>query len=168
MTEESGVSIPPQVVSLDLELALLSGATRGAQTLADLLAQKALDGRMERDAPTGIFSILALVRNRIELLRRCIRNEMDPAHLWAPHNAVEDPAVSGEFPEDIILFSWDSLRAPMIMWNVRVEGRGAKGTEGDSPRCFQHSRRGPEGTRALSPVSCLRGSTRTDRAGECC
>lgn len=127
MTEESGVSIPPQVVSLDLELALLSGATRGAQTLADLLAQKALDTRDERDAPTGIFSILALVRNRIELLRRCIRNEMDPALLWAPHNAVEDPAVSGEFPEDIILFSWDSLRAPMIMWNVRVEGREAKG-----------------------------------------
>jgi hypothetical protein len=82
---------------------------------------------MKRDAPTGIFSILALVRNRIELLRRCIRNEMDPALLWAPHNAVEDPAVSGEFPEDIILFSWDSLRAPMIMWGVRVEGREAKG-----------------------------------------
>jgi hypothetical protein len=123
MTEESGVSFPPQVVSLDLELALLSGATRGAETLADLLAQDGLDGRMKRDAPTGIFSILALVRNRIELLRRCIRNEMDPAHLWAPHNAVEDPAVSGDFPEDIILFSRESHRAPMIMWGVRVEGR---------------------------------------------
>jgi hypothetical protein len=127
MTEENGVSIPPQVVSLDLELALLSGATCGAQTLADLLAQNALDTREERDAPTGIFSILALVRNRIELLRRCIRNEMDPALLWAPHNAVEDPAVSGEFPEDIILFSWASLRAPMIMWSVRGKGRGTKG-----------------------------------------
>jgi len=122
MTDESGVSFSPQVVSVDLELLTLSGATRGAQTLADLLAQKALDPRDERDAPTGIFSILALVRNRIELLRRCIRNEMDPAHLWAPHNAVEDPAVSGEFPGDIILFSRNSLRAPMIMWGVRVEG----------------------------------------------
>jgi hypothetical protein len=100
----------------------------------------------------GIFSILALVRNRIELLRRCIRNEMDPAHLWAPHNAVEDPAVSGEFPEDIILFSWDSLRAPMIMGNVRVEGRGAKGRKVTAPSASSAQEEDPQDPGQSSPA----------------
>ena len=58
MTEESGFSITPRplVVSLDLELAALSGATLGAQLLADLHARKELDEEQERDAPTGVYS----------------------------------------------------------------------------------------------------------------
>jgi hypothetical protein len=120
MTEEPGFIPPQQVVSVDLELATLAGATRGAQILADLQAQQALDGDKGRDAPSGIFSILALVRERIDQLRRVVRHEENPAHLWAPHNAVEDPATTGEFPGDIVLFPWGSHRAPMVMWGCRM------------------------------------------------
>src|SRR5690348_2287914 len=105
MTEENEFSTAPLVVSVDLELATVAGATRGAQLLADLMANKALDGAHEREAPSGIFSILALVTERLGQLRRVIRNEESPAHLWAPHNAVEDPTTSGEFPGDIVLFA---------------------------------------------------------------
>jgi hypothetical protein len=93
MTEESGFSITPRplVVSLDLELATLSGATLGAQLLASLHARKELDEEQERDAPTGVYSVLALVRERISQLRRVVRDEEDPATLWASHNTVEDP-----------------------------------------------------------------------------
>ncbi|MDC0714021.1 hypothetical protein POL68_36485 [Stigmatella sp. ncwal1] len=128
MTEESGFSITPRplVVSLDLELATLSGATLGAQLLADLYARKELDEEQERDAPVGIYSVLALVRERINQLRRVVRNEEDPAHLWASHNAVEDPAISGEFPGDIVLFSRASGRVPLVMWRFPVEGLESK------------------------------------------
>lgn len=119
MTEENGFSTAPLVISLDLELATVAGAARGAQLLAGLLAHKALDGEHEREAPSCVFSILALVTERLGQLRRVIRNEENPAHLWAPHNAVEDPATSGESPGDIVLFSWGSLRLPLVMWSNR-------------------------------------------------
>jgi outer membrane biosynthesis protein TonB len=122
MTEETGVVFPsPAVVSLDLELIALSGATLGAQMLADLQARKELDEEQERDAPVGVYSILTLVRERINQLRRVIRNEEDPANIWAPHNAVPDPAITGEFPEDIVLFSRESGRVPLVMWRFRVD-----------------------------------------------
>jgi outer membrane biosynthesis protein TonB len=123
MTEESGFSITPRplVVSLDLELAALSGATLGAQLLADLHARKELDEEQERDAPVGVYSVLALVRERISQLRRVVRDEEDPATLWASHNTVEDPAISGDFSGDIVLFSRASGRVPLVMWRFRVK-----------------------------------------------
>jgi hypothetical protein len=48
-----------------------------------------------------------------------VRNEENPANLWAPHNAVEDPETGGEFPGDIVLFSWGSHRLPLVMWGNR-------------------------------------------------
>jgi hypothetical protein len=139
MTEEPGFSITPtQVVSLDLELAALAGATRGAQLLADLQARKVLEADQEREIPSDVFSILALVTERIGQLRRVMRHEENPAHLWAPHNAVEDPAVTGEFVGDVVLFPWGSHRAPLIMWGCRTEGieapRQARGRKPREPK----------------------------------
>jgi hypothetical protein len=138
MTEENGFSTPPPlVVSLDMELLTLSGAARGAQILAGLQAQKALLGDQERDASSGVFSILALVTERIGQLRRVIQNEENPAHLWAPHNAVDDPAETGDFSGDIVLFPWDTFRAPLVLWTSRSEpprerkARGAKGRKSE-------------------------------------
>jgi hypothetical protein len=118
MPEENRLTLipPPAVVSLDLELLTLSGATLGAQMLADLQARRELDEEQERNAPVGVYSVLALVRERINQLRRVVRNEEDPANIWAPHNAVADPAITGEFPGDIVLFSRESGRVPLVMW----------------------------------------------------
>lgn len=119
MEEESGFSSHPRgvVVSLDLELGTLATAIQGARMLADLQARRDLpDAEMERDAPACVMSVLALATERIGQLRRVVRNEENPANLWAPHNAVEDPETSGEFPGDIVLFSWGSHRLPLVMW----------------------------------------------------
>lgn len=81
---------------------------------------------MDRNAPACIVSVLALATERLGQLRRVVRNEENPANLWAPHNAVEDPATSGEFPGDIVLFSWSSHRLPLVMWGDRgMEAQGA-------------------------------------------
>ncbi len=92
--------------------------------LADLQARRELpDAKMERDAPACILSVLSLVTERIGQLRRVVRNEENPGNLWAPHNAVEDPETSGEYPGDIVLFSWGSHRLPLVMWGDRGKAR---------------------------------------------
>jgi hypothetical protein len=160
MTEENGFSTPPPlVVSLDMELLTLSGAARGAQLLAGLQAQKALLGDQERDASSSVFSILALVTERIGQLRRVIRNEENPAHLWAPHNAVEDPATTGEFDGDILLFPWGSHRAPLIMWTCRTEApeapreRKTRGPKGRKPEGAAPSGEGGKAAKEPEPPS---------------
>src|SRR3954465_5134681 len=82
MPEENRLTLipPPAVVSLDLELLTLSGATLGAQMLADLQSRMELDEEQERNAPVSVYSVLALVRERINQLRRVVRNEEDPAN----------------------------------------------------------------------------------------
>ena len=142
MGEENGLSSPPRgvVVSLDLELGTLAAAIQGAQMLADLQARRDLpDEEMERDAPACVMSVLALATERIGQLRRVVRNEENPANLWAPHNAVEDPETSGEYPGDIVLFSWGSHRLPLVMWGDRGKARevapaSSEASQGDSPR----------------------------------
>jgi hypothetical protein len=144
MEEESGLSSHPRggVVSLDLELGTLATAIQGARMLADLQARRDLsDAEMERNAPACIVAVLSLATERLGQLRRVVRNEENPANLWAPHNAVEDPETSGEFPGDIVLFSWGSLRLPLVMWGDRgleTEGapkkRAGKGRKGTSKK----------------------------------
>ena len=135
MTEENGSLPSPLALSLDLELNTLASATRGAQILADLQAQHGLpDEELERAAPACIMSMLALVIERIGQLRRVVRNEEDPAHLWAPHNAVEDPATSGESAEDIVLFSWNSLRVPVVTWNPHPQEEAPREPKGRKNR----------------------------------
>lgn len=128
MEEENGLSRSPRggVVSLDLELGTLASAIQGARMLADLQARRDLpDAEMERNAPACIVSVLALATERLGQLRRVVRNEENPANLRAPHNAVEDPTTSGEFAGDIVLFSWDSQRLPLIVWGDRgMEAQG--------------------------------------------
>jgi hypothetical protein len=145
MTEEVGSeSYPPlRVVSLDLELSALEHATRGAQILADLQTRHGLlDEEMEQDTPICIMSILALVTGRIGQVRRVIRGEENPAHIWAPHNSVEDPATHGEFDGDMVLFPWDSLRLPLVMWQPT-----AKSTE--VPR--EHRAKEPKRRKVTAP-----------------
>jgi hypothetical protein len=150
MPEENRLTLipPPAVVSLDLELLTLSGATLGAQMLADLQSRKELDEEQERNAPVGVYSVLALVRERINQLRRVVRNEEDPANIWAPHNAVADPAITGEFPGDIILFSRSSGRVPLVMWGFRVDGaenlEGAKKPRSKRPASKTPKSKGPK------------------------
>ena len=84
--------------------------------LADLQARRDLpDAKLERDAPACILSVLSLVTERIGQLRRVVRNEENPGNLWARHNAVEAPETSGEYPGDLVLFSWGSHRLPLVM-----------------------------------------------------
>ncbi|WP_224368465.1 hypothetical protein [Hyalangium versicolor] len=127
--------------------------------LADLQARRDLpDEEMERDAPACIVSVLALATERIGQLRRVVRNEENPANLWAPHNAVEDPATSGEFPGDIVLFTWGSHRLPLVMWGTQgIEHQGdAKKRASKAPKGRNRKARGTapepsEGPQGESP-----------------
>jgi hypothetical protein len=161
MEEVDGLSSPPRgvVVSLDLELGTLATAIQGAGMLADLQARRDLpDAEMERDAPACIMSVLALARERLGQLRRVVRNEENPANLWAPHNAVEDPEISGEFPGDIVLFSWGSHRLPLVMWgNREMEAHGeptkraGKGVRGKSRKAREAATESSEVAQGESP-----------------
>ncbi|HVG62926.1 MAG TPA: hypothetical protein VNA24_30460 [Hyalangium sp.] len=151
-------------MSLDLELGTLATAIQGAGMLADLQARRDLpDAEMERDAPACIMSVLALARERLGQLRRVVRNEENPANLWAPHNAVEDPETSGEFPGDIVLFSWGSHRLPLVMWGGQegVEtqeapkkraGKGRKGTSRKAREATPASSEVPQGESPKEPA----------------
>jgi hypothetical protein len=151
MGEENGLSnFPPAVVSLDLELGTLATAIQGAKMLADLQARRDLpDAEMERDAPACIVSMLALATERLRQLRRVVRNEENPANLWAPHNAVEDPETSGEFPGDIVLFSWRSLRLPLVMWG----DRGMEPQGDPNKRARKAPKRRNRKARGVAPVA---------------
>ncbi|WP_164002137.1 hypothetical protein [Pyxidicoccus caerfyrddinensis] len=78
-----------KVVSLNLELANLEHALRGAHLLAELLANNDMPTEdADRQAPRSIVAILALADSRLQQLRRVIRGEADTRHLWAPYNAI--------------------------------------------------------------------------------
>lgn len=142
MTKENGCPPSLPTLSLDLELGTLATAIQGARMLADLQARRELpDAEMERDAPICIVSVLALATERLGQLRRVVRNEENPANLRAPHNAVEAPETLGEFPGDIVLFSWGAHRLPLVIWGDRGMGvqenpkkRARKGRKGTSKR----------------------------------
>ena len=154
-------------VSLDLELSTLASATRGAQLLADIQIRSGLmDEAMEDDAPLCIFSILALVGGRIDQLRRVIRSEENPANIWAPHNEVSVPESLDDFEGDIVLFSWDSLRRPLVICRpTRTETttetetpkkskrRRVKTTKRAAPLSSSHQDEEPQGPPASSPES---------------
>jgi hypothetical protein len=152
MEEENALSSPPTgvVVSLDLELGTVATAIQGARMLADLQARHDLpDETMARDAPACIVSVLALATERLGQLRRVVRNEEDPANFWAPHNAVEDPETSGEFPGDIVLFSWGSYRLPLVMWG----GEGAETQEAPKKRTSKGRKGTSQKAREAAPSS---------------
>jgi len=156
MEEENGLRSHPRggVVSLDLELGTLATAIQGARILADLQARRDLpDAKMERDAPSCIVAVLALATERLGQLRRVVRNEENPANLWAPHNAVEDPETSGEFPGDIVLFSWGSHRLPLIMWGDRGMETEETPKKSASKGPKNKSRKAPGGAPESSEVS---------------
>lgn len=105
-------SPPPKVVSLDLELSTLEFALKGAEILSELQAQRGLpDAEAERDAPSCVASVLALVGVRMKHLRRAVRGEEDPAHLLEAHNS----AGAGELleGEDVYLPVWGTAWTPL-------------------------------------------------------
>jgi hypothetical protein len=111
MSEENEVTGTPahQVVSLDLELANLQMATRGAAILSDIQLHRAFIDELSEDAgPICIGAIVALVETRLGLVRRVLRGEERPARLWAPHNAVVNVEALKEVP-DVYLSSWGAL-----------------------------------------------------------
>ncbi|WNG38764.1 hypothetical protein F0U61_37655 [Archangium violaceum] len=116
-------------VSLDLELSTLASATRGAEILADYQTRQGfMDEESEEDAPACVFSMLSLVRGRIEQVRRVIRGEEDPAHIWGPQNAIALPESLTDVEGDIVLFPWNARGMPLVLarpscWGVEPEER---------------------------------------------
>ncbi|WP_257455410.1 hypothetical protein [Archangium lipolyticum] len=130
MTEETEVrSQEPRAVSLDLELSTLASATRGAEILADYQTRKGfMDDETEANAPVCILSILSLVRGRFEQVRRVIRGEEDPEHIWGPHNAITLPESLDDVDGDIVLFPWSARGMPLVLarpsaWGVEAKER---------------------------------------------
>ncbi|WNG28416.1 hypothetical protein F0U62_33730 [Cystobacter fuscus] len=116
-------------VSLDLELLTLANATRGAEILADYLTRQGfLDDPSEKDAPVCVFSILSLVGGRLDQLRRVVRGEEDPAHIWAAHNASTLTDSLADVDGDIVLFAWKARGMPLVLarpsaWGVEPKER---------------------------------------------
>jgi hypothetical protein len=99
---------PRKVVSLNLELSTLEHATWGAQILSDLQATGGFpDDDSERAAPLCIAAMLTLLGVRLRHLRRVVRGEENPAHLWEPHNSAGDAAMLAD-GEDVFLPAWDT------------------------------------------------------------
>lgn len=130
MSEETEVrSLEPRAVSLDLELATLASATRGAEILADYQTRQGfMDEESESDAPGCIFSILSLVRGRLDQVRRVVRGEEDPERIWGPHNALTLPASLADVDGDVVLFPWSARGMPLVLarpsaWGVEAKER---------------------------------------------
>ncbi|HYO52579.1 hypothetical protein [Archangium sp.] len=121
-------------VSLNLELANLEHALRGASLLAELLANHDLpDEETQRMAPQCITAQLALVNARLRHVGRVIRGEEDAETLWAPHNAINPSPLPGE-DGDVRLVSGSS--PPLA--------RSARNTAERKPRARRAGKKRPE------------------------
>ena len=138
---------PRKVVSLNLELSTLEHATRGVQILSDLQATGGFpDDDSERAAPLCIASMLTLLEVRLRHLRRVVRGEENPAHLWEPHNSAGDAATLAD-GEDVFLLAWD---APT---STDTAPRAPAGQEAVRPRRRQtrRKRQAPKGRDRAKP-----------------
>lgn len=61
-------------------------------------------------APACIESISVLITERLRLLSRVIRDEVDPRLLWCPDNAVSPGIADDPEIKDIIITGWSSKR----------------------------------------------------------
>ena len=129
-TEETEAKRPdPMAISLDLELLALANAARGAEILVDLHTRRGfLDEASERDAPGGVASILSLVGQRLDQLRRVIRGEEDPVRMYAPQNACPLSEFLIDIEGDIVLFPWKARGMPLVIarpsaWGVEPKER---------------------------------------------
>ncbi|WP_426745955.1 hypothetical protein VZQ01_36450 [Myxococcus faecalis] len=115
-----------KVVSLNLELANLEHALRGAQLLAELFANNDMPtADADRQAPHSVVAILALADARLQQLRRVIRGEADARHLWAPHNAITPEPIPGD-AEDVRLEPRTSPRPSATPGTRKRAGRTAR------------------------------------------
>lgn len=115
-----------KVVSLNLELANLEHALRGAQLLAELLANNDMPTtEADRQAPRSIVAVLALADSRLQQLRQVIRGEADARHLWAPHNAISPEPHAGD-ADDVRLEPWPTPRPSAPPSTRKRAGRTAR------------------------------------------
>lgn len=128
MKDEDDTPTHPEekVVSLNLELATLEHALRGAQLLAELLANNDMPtAEADRQSPRSVVAILALADARLQQLRRVIRGEADARHLWAPHNAISPEPLPGD-AEDVRLEPRTSPRPSATPGTRKRVGRTAR------------------------------------------
>jgi hypothetical protein len=139
-----------KVVSLNLELANLAHGLRGAQLLAELLANHDMPGEVEeRQAPRSIVAILVLVDARLHQLRRVIQGEEDARQLWAPHNAISPEPLPGDADD------------------VRLEPRsspGASAAHGTGRRAGGTAKRKPQAKRAARKTAARGPAESPERA----
>jgi hypothetical protein len=114
------------------------------EILADYQTRQGfMDEESEEDAPACIFSMLSLVRGRIEQVRRVIRGEEDPAHIWGPHNAITLPESLADVDGDIVLFPWTARGMPLVL--ARPSGWGLDPKEREARQALGLEARKPKG-----------------------
>ncbi|MFB1478783.1 hypothetical protein [Corallococcus sp. RDP092CA] len=132
-----------KVVSLNLELANLEHALRGAQLLAELHANDDMPNEdADRQAPRSIVAILALTDARLQQLRRVIRDEADARHLWAPHNAT-GPEPLQDDEDDVRLEPRNAARPSAAPSTRKRAGRTAR-RKPPTKRAAKKTAEGPE------------------------
>ncbi|OJH33560.1 hypothetical protein [Cystobacter ferrugineus] len=96
--------VGPKVVSLGRELSALNLTLRGAQLLTDTGLYGYLDVGGQGDVFHCVSATLSFLGARMGLLQGVIRREVNPAFLWAPHNAVA--AHESRDDGDLFLTEW--------------------------------------------------------------
>ncbi|WP_248345402.1 hypothetical protein [Anaeromyxobacter paludicola] len=86
-----------KAISVGYELLTLQHAVEAAAALVEA-GSADLDGRAEHQ----VLAVLALVGCRLRDLGRAVGGHLDPAVLWAPHNAALDGIRGGE-DRDVVL-----------------------------------------------------------------
>lgn len=87
-----------KAVSISAELATIQCAVEG--TLA-LLDEEHLVAGLDVEAGRRVAAVLVLAWCRLRDLDRAVRGALDPAQLWAEHNAALEPGAGDE--PDVIL-----------------------------------------------------------------
>ena len=89
-------------ISLSCELGELAHVLEGARLLCDGINERGLGERDARQLVRTLGSTLVMVIARMRQVCRAARGELDPASLWAEHNAV----TLGGPDRDVVLAPW--------------------------------------------------------------
>jgi len=109
-----------QRLSLGWELGEIERAVDAARILCDLGAEGQFATQQEAErAPLAAAAVLALVTERLRLVRRAIHGWMPPELLVAPHNEVSETAT---------LLESDDLILPLKRKRARSLRRAARGS----------------------------------------
>jgi hypothetical protein len=109
-------------VSLTRELWLLMRSLQGQRHLADHAYDLPEGTPAVREVLSALSATIALIEARLLMLDRVIRDELDPALLWAFVNDASHPLREGEEP-DVHLTEWSTRQA---VRKARLELQRAK------------------------------------------